>query len=597
MADINVGIRATDKTKRAFSSADRGLKKVGASAKKTSISVGKLAASFGLFAVAARAGGAALSFVKEAIDLAAKQEAAEKKLEVARRRLGGATLEATSANAAFASSLQVATGVGDEAIFEIQALLLNIGRISEEELPAATKATLDWSAALGKDLNSSALDVAKALSGNVMMLQRYGVEIDKADVEARGATAVLEKLNEQFGGEAQARMETYAGRIDGMSAAWGDFKEVIGEVVTASDTVNHSIAATTVFIEQMSAALTDGGKAAARFKSMIGGFLEAGPIGGLPGFLGVLTGGQAERNIQGTLSGAGSPLPLDPVTQLDPDEIIAALMGGGSKKGKGGKGGKRVNRKFRTGQVQEMEAARAAAAEAQKLIDERIAAQDRLTAALERTRRELIDLRDADDEATRIANRLARETAREAQAELDLRLQEAEAFKTQMTSLMTQAGAQAMQALVAGMRGEKDAFKQFLRGILPVIGQALGLALGGPGGAALGGTIGGGLGGLLHQGGVVRAHSGIITSGLNPGEVDIRAQTGEAVTTRELTRSIGEDRINEGNRTGKLPGDGGGDTYIIHANDSKSFDDSIRRGDMGRSMRKARRRGSLGGGF
>ena len=64
----------------------------------------------------------------------------------------------------------------------------------------AVQATMDYARSVGKDLRTAALDMAKAAEGNLMMLQRYGVRIDKATFETEGFAAVLDEVIRKFGG-------------------------------------------------------------------------------------------------------------------------------------------------------------------------------------------------------------------------------------------------------------------------------------------------------------------------------------------------------------------------------------------------------------
>ena len=85
-----------------------------------------------------------LSSMKTFIDLAGKQELAEKKLEAALGRTSYALQNQ-------AKSLQRVSRFGDETIMEAQALIAAFVK-EEDAIAAATKATLDLAAAKGMDL-------------------------------------------------------------------------------------------------------------------------------------------------------------------------------------------------------------------------------------------------------------------------------------------------------------------------------------------------------------------------------------------------------------------------------------------------------------
>ena len=135
---------------------------------------------------------------------------------------------------ALAGSLLKKSGVDDETIKSGENVLLTFRRIRNETgkgndvFNQATKATLDFSVAMGKDMKSSAILVGKALNDPIKgmtALGRAGVQLTdsqkatiKAMVEAgdtMGAQKIiLAELNKEFGGSAKALGETLPGQIN-----------------------------------------------------------------------------------------------------------------------------------------------------------------------------------------------------------------------------------------------------------------------------------------------------------------------------------------------------------------------------------------------
>lgn len=176
----------------------------------------------------AAVGGAALFRVGSTlVNLYAEQEKAEKRLADALKTTGQFTEQSFQAMKAYASELQNATLFGDEAILTTQSLLVTLGA-QPKHLREATALTLDWSAAMGKDLNAAALDVGKALAGNVAMLQRYGIQIDATTFATEGAEGVMRRLQERVGGRAAGERNTVFGSFQSLSNIMGDLGEVIG---------------------------------------------------------------------------------------------------------------------------------------------------------------------------------------------------------------------------------------------------------------------------------------------------------------------------------------------------------------------------------
>lgn len=126
------------------------------------------------------------------------------------------------------------SGVDDEAIASGQNMLLTFTKIRNETgkgndvFNQATKATLDLSVAMGKDMQSSATLVGKALNDpikGISALSRVGVQLteDQKDTikqmvklgDTAGAQKViLGELETQFGGSAEAAGKTFGGQIN-----------------------------------------------------------------------------------------------------------------------------------------------------------------------------------------------------------------------------------------------------------------------------------------------------------------------------------------------------------------------------------------------
>jgi hypothetical protein len=152
---------------------------------------------------------------------------------------------------ALAQSLSKLTGVDDEAIQSGQNMLLTFTKINNEVgrgndiFNQATKATLDLSVALGKDMPSAALMVGKALNdpiAGMTALGRAGVQFTvgqketiKALVESGNLLGaqkiILAELNTQMGGSAVAYGETLPGAI---AKARNAFDEMAAGVLTAA---------------------------------------------------------------------------------------------------------------------------------------------------------------------------------------------------------------------------------------------------------------------------------------------------------------------------------------------------------------------------
>lgn len=168
-----------------------------------------------------------------------RQADAIAQLEQRIKSTGGAANRTSEQLQKMASSLQNVTRFGDEAIIEMQAVLLTFTKIEGEIFDRAVPAILDMSTALNKDLQSSAVQVGKALNDpikGINALSRSGVQftekqkqlvqefVDMNDI-ASAQAIILDELRVQFGGAAEAAGNTFSGALDQVKNAFGDLLE------------------------------------------------------------------------------------------------------------------------------------------------------------------------------------------------------------------------------------------------------------------------------------------------------------------------------------------------------------------------------------
>jgi hypothetical protein len=158
------------------------------------------------------------------------QEQAITTLNQSLKNQGALTQETSRDLQEFASGIQRMTTFGDEAVIGLQSQLINFGLLGDE-LKTATQATLDMSVATGTDLKAAALLVGKAFKGETGSLSRYGIILDKGIPKTEKFTNALSKMNQMFGGQAEAQKATTLGQITSMSNAFGDLQETLGSLV------------------------------------------------------------------------------------------------------------------------------------------------------------------------------------------------------------------------------------------------------------------------------------------------------------------------------------------------------------------------------
>lgn len=182
----------------------------------------------------------------------AEAEKAFGALEHAVKNNAGAAQLTTPQLAAMASQLQGLTTFSDEAIMEMQALLLSFHQIGGQEFKRAQTAVLDLATAMGQDLQTSAKMVGRALADPVKgmtALSRAGVVLDKDQAAlikrlaetghlAQAQGLLLDELEKKFGGAAAAARNTFAGALEGVKNAFNDLLEAKGGVPGATAALN-----------------------------------------------------------------------------------------------------------------------------------------------------------------------------------------------------------------------------------------------------------------------------------------------------------------------------------------------------------------------
>jgi hypothetical protein len=180
-------------------------------------------------------------FVESSVAAYSKQEDATVKLTAALRQHGLATPQVIAQYDALATSFQGTTRYADEEIQAMERLLTLVGNVMPSQMKDALKASTDLAAGLGIDLEKATMLVAKAAAGHTETLGRYGITVDAAAVQTRGLSAVLDVINEKFGGQAAAAIETYSGRITQAANAWDNVKEALGKIIVDDPLVTNAL--------------------------------------------------------------------------------------------------------------------------------------------------------------------------------------------------------------------------------------------------------------------------------------------------------------------------------------------------------------------
>lgn len=186
--------------------------------------------------------GAIMDFGASILNEAMEAQTGMAQLEAVIKSTGGAAGMTAEELTKMADELSQVTRFSDDAIIGGENLLLTFTNIGQDVFPDATKAILDMSTAMNQDLKSSAIQLGKALNDpieGIGALSRVGVQftdeqknmieslVKMGDI-AGAQKIILEELNKEFSGSAEAAGQTFAGQLDILKNSLNNVKEGIG---------------------------------------------------------------------------------------------------------------------------------------------------------------------------------------------------------------------------------------------------------------------------------------------------------------------------------------------------------------------------------
>ena len=128
----------------------------------------------------------------------------------------------------YIANLQKSTGVLDDELRPaFQRLLTVTGSITKSQDALST--ALNISAATGKSLSEVSSALTRGYAGNTTGLSRLGAGLNKALLKTGDMDAIMAELNKKFAGQSAARLDTYAGKMDLLTASAENAKEIIGK--------------------------------------------------------------------------------------------------------------------------------------------------------------------------------------------------------------------------------------------------------------------------------------------------------------------------------------------------------------------------------
>jgi hypothetical protein len=167
-----------------------------------------------------------LAFSKNAVKAFMADEAAAKSLATQLRNLGYGF--ATTNVEDYIAKLEKSTGVLDDHLRPaFQTLLTTTGLVTESQ--KALQVALDTSAATGMSLESVSDALAAGYRGQTKALRTLGVNLSKTALTAGNMAVALKEIGTAYSGQALARLDTYAGKMDLLEGAAARASETIGK--------------------------------------------------------------------------------------------------------------------------------------------------------------------------------------------------------------------------------------------------------------------------------------------------------------------------------------------------------------------------------
>lgn len=182
----------------------------------------------------AAAGAAALAYagilLKQGVESAIADAAAQEKLALTLKNVAGATDATVAATEDYITKTSLAFGVTDD---QLRPSLERLARSTSDVKKAMDlqKIALDVSAGSGKSLESVTNALAKAYDGSTGALGKLGVGLSTTELKAMTFEQITQKLADTFEGQAAAKADTFAGKMERLKIAFDEGKETVGSYV------------------------------------------------------------------------------------------------------------------------------------------------------------------------------------------------------------------------------------------------------------------------------------------------------------------------------------------------------------------------------
>ncbi len=207
--------------------------------------------------------GAYISYraIEDVTTAALKQERAIGEVAAAYQSWGMYSDELMNRTLGLANEMQKVANVEDEVVESGIALMTNIGKLSGDQIPAATRAAIGMASAYKMDVTTAFNLVGRAAAGNTQMMARYGIVLGEGLSPQEKFNALLEKGARWFE-IAKANAGDSLGRFQQLGIQLGELKEALGGlattpfVISGIEVVTYAVRQLTDYIGNMGISLT-----------------------------------------------------------------------------------------------------------------------------------------------------------------------------------------------------------------------------------------------------------------------------------------------------------------------------------------------------
>lgn len=170
-------------------------------------------------------------------------EKAATALDAALQSTGKFSSQATSAIRQFADEIARTTTFTDDAVVSAAALIAQVGQLGGPKLIQATQAAVELSSVLGRDLQQSALLLARGAAGATEAFSRFGIVVKTTGTDAEKFDQILGQISAKFAGRAAADARTFGGAIEQLKNSWKEFLETVGGTIVVFEPVLRTLTA------------------------------------------------------------------------------------------------------------------------------------------------------------------------------------------------------------------------------------------------------------------------------------------------------------------------------------------------------------------